>query len=50
LFQAAAIVIAIGAMFPQRLMWFILVPVLGVTVFLIVYSWREYEKEIGSSH
>jgi uncharacterized membrane protein len=51
LFKAAGIVILAGAFWPAYLLWFILIPTILVTIFLIVYSYVVYQKvgEIGES-
>ncbi len=45
LFYGSGVVILIGVPFPQYLIWFILVPIVGVTLFLVVYSYVVYERE-----
>lgn len=45
LFAVAGIVILIGALFPRYMMWFIILPIGVVALFLVVYSYVEYERE-----
>lgn len=45
LFKIIGIITLFGAFFPDYLTWFILIPVLGVTIFLFAYSYFEYQKE-----
>ena len=45
LFKIAGISALIGILFPKYGMWLVLVPVLAVTVYTIVYSYFEYNKE-----
>jgi uncharacterized membrane protein len=46
LFKALAAVIVIGMFLGKNSIWFILVPVLAVTIYIIVYSYFMYQKEI----
>lgn len=45
LFKIAGIVAFFGILFPTYAMFFVLIPVLFVTGYLIVYSYLEYRKE-----
>ena len=45
LFIASGILALLGAFFPDYAIWFILVPVLGSTLFLLVYSYILYQRE-----
>ena len=45
LFRIAALVVALGIIFPGSMLWFLLAPIVAVTLFLIVYSYVEYERE-----
>jgi uncharacterized membrane protein len=45
MFRAAAVVVMLGAFFPNYIMPFILAPVLGTSAFLILYSYLEFRKE-----
>jgi len=45
LFIASGILALLGAFFPDYAIWFILVPVLGSTLFLLVYSYLLYQRE-----
>lgn len=45
LFIASGILALLGAFFPDYAFWFILVPVLGSTLFLLVYSYFLYQRE-----
>ncbi|MHC5059673.1 MAG: DUF4019 domain-containing protein [Planctomycetota bacterium] len=51
LFKAVGIVILAGAIWPAYLLWFILIPTILVTVFLLVYSYVVYQRvgEIGET-
>jgi len=51
LFKAVGIVILAGAFWPAYLLWFILIPTVLVSVFLLVYSYVVYQKvgQIGDS-
>ena len=48
LFIASGILALLGALFPDYAFWFILVPVLGSTLFLLVYSYVLYQKETNA--
>lgn len=45
LFKVAGIIILLGMFFPGYAFWFILIPVIAVTLFAYVYSYQEYRKE-----
>jgi uncharacterized membrane protein len=45
LFKAFALVSLLGLLFPLYALWFVLVPVISVTIYLIAYSYFEYQKE-----
>ncbi len=45
LFRIAAVVVALGIVFPDYMLWFLIVPAGGVTLFVVVYSYIEYERE-----
>jgi uncharacterized membrane protein len=45
LFIASGILALLGAFFPDYAIWFILIPVLGSTLFLLVYSYVLYQRE-----
>jgi uncharacterized membrane protein len=45
LFKAAAVIALLGVAFPNLAFWFILVPVIAVTLFAYIYSYLEYRKE-----
>jgi uncharacterized membrane protein len=47
LFKVAGIVSMAGALFGPYALWFILVPVLAVSVYLVVYSYLEFRREKG---
>jgi uncharacterized membrane protein len=49
IFKAAGILAMLGAAFPQHAIWFILVPVILAGVYPLVYSYREYRREIEVS-
>ncbi len=44
LFKAVGIVILAGAIWPAYFLWFILIPTILVSVFLVVYSYVVYQK------
>jgi uncharacterized membrane protein len=45
LFILSGLLSLAGAFFPDIAMWFVFVPVLGVTLFLVVYSYVLYQRE-----
>jgi uncharacterized membrane protein len=45
LFIAAGVLALLGAFFPNYAIWFILVPVLGVSLFSVIYSYILYQAE-----
>ena len=45
LIKLSAIVALIGMFFGQYALWFVLLPIMGVMVYLVVYSYLEYKKE-----
>ncbi|MCD6450359.1 MAG: SdpI family protein [Thermotogaceae bacterium] len=45
LFKIAGIITFIGAFFPNWAVLFIIIPVISVTIYVIVYSYFEYQKE-----
>ncbi len=45
LFKLLAFVILLGLFFPKYLLWFILLPVIVVVLYLIIYSYLEYQKQ-----
>ena len=49
LFRAAGIAALLGILFPGYALLFILVPVLVVSLYLVVYSYREYREEMAAS-
>jgi uncharacterized membrane protein len=48
LFIASGILALLGAFFPDYAIWFILIPVLGSTLFLLVYSYVLYQRETNA--
>jgi uncharacterized membrane protein len=46
LFKIAGVISFIGVLAGEYAMWFILVPVLGVAVYTVMYSYFEYQKEL----
>ncbi len=46
LFKGAAIISLIGLFFRDYALWFLLIPVIGVSVYALVYSYFEYQKQI----
>jgi uncharacterized membrane protein len=47
LFKIAGIVAFAGIFFQNYAVWFILVPIISVATYTIIYSYIEYQKEIG---
>ena len=45
LFKLLALLILLGLFFPKYLLWFILLPIIIVVLYLIIYSYLEYQKE-----
>jgi len=45
LFKAAALVSLIGIFFPTYGIWFIIVPIIGASLWTVIYSYVEYQKE-----
>lgn len=45
LFRAAGIIMAFGILFPQYLLWFLIIPTAVVVLYLLIYSYVEYERE-----
>jgi len=48
LFIASGILALLGAFFPEYAFWFLLVPVMGSTLFLLVYSFVLYQRETNA--
>jgi uncharacterized membrane protein len=48
LYRIAGLTALLGIFFPDVAVLFILVPALGVSLYLVVYSYREYRKEQAS--
>ena len=48
LFILSGILSLLGAFFPDNAFWFIMVPILGSTLFLLVYSYVLYQRESKS--
>jgi uncharacterized membrane protein len=46
LFKAAGVLAMLGAAFPKQAIFFILVPVILAGIYPIVYSYREYQREM----
>jgi uncharacterized membrane protein len=46
LFKLAALISLVGVLFPDLGIWFILVPVLGVALYTIVYSYFAYQAVV----
>jgi uncharacterized membrane protein len=44
LFKIAAVIILLAVVFPDWLIFLLLVPLLGATVYLVAYSYYEYRK------
>jgi uncharacterized membrane protein len=45
LFKSAAIVSLLGIVWPEQFLWFLIIPVLAITVVLLAYSYFAYKKE-----
>ena len=48
LFIASGVLTLLGAFFPDYAFWFILIPILGSTLFLLVYSYVLYQRETNA--
>jgi uncharacterized membrane protein len=46
LFKAAGVIAFLGIFFPKRSILFVIIPVLLVTVYTLIYSYFEYQKEM----
>ncbi|MDD2666840.1 MAG: SdpI family protein [Methanocellales archaeon] len=46
LFKIAGIIVLCGAFFPKYVLFLVFVPVISVSIYMIVYSYFEYQKEI----
>lgn len=49
LFKATGALAMLSAAFPEQAVYFILVPLILAGIYPIVYSYREYQREIGGS-
>jgi uncharacterized membrane protein len=47
LFKIAALITAFGLLFEDYAIWFVLLPVIALSVYLVVYSYLEYQKEMS---
>jgi len=47
LFKIAGIIAFLGVLFPGYVLWTVLIPILTASLYLIVYSYFEYQKEVG---
>jgi uncharacterized membrane protein len=45
LFRISGVLVLFGALFPDYLLGFILIPVLGTALYLVLYSYLEFKKE-----
>lgn len=45
LFKISGIIALIGVVFPDQAIWLILLPIIASTVFIIIYSYVEYQKK-----
>ncbi len=50
LFKIAGVLALVGVFFPNYTFWFILVPVLGATLWSLVYSYIVYRREEKAAH
>lgn len=46
LFKLSALIAAFGLLFEDYAIWFVLVPVIALSIYLVVYSYFEYQKEM----
>jgi uncharacterized membrane protein len=46
LFKISSLIILLSLFFPNLTLLFTLIPILGVTIFVFVYSYFEYQKEV----
>ena len=44
LYKTAGIIAFVGILFPNYMLWILFVPLIGSTIFLILYSYFEYKK------
>ena len=49
LFKIAGIIAIAGLLFGRYSLWFVLVPILAVAVYLVVYSYLEFQREKGTT-
>lgn len=49
LFKIAGIIAIAGVLFGRYSLWFVLVPVFAIAVYLVVYSYREFQREKGTT-
>ncbi len=49
LFKIAGIIAIAGVLFGRYSLWFVMVPILAVAVYLVVYSYREFQREKGTT-
>jgi len=45
LFRIAGLIVALGIIFPDFMLWFLVLPLAGVILFALVYSYVVYERE-----
>lgn len=45
LFMISGVLALIGSLFGSNAIWFVMVPLLGSTMFLVVYSYMLYQRE-----
>jgi len=46
LFKISALIAVLGMLFEDYALWFVLVPIIAVSAYLVVYSYFEYQKEM----
>jgi len=46
LFKISALIAVLGMLFEDYALWFVLVPVIAISAYLVVYSYFEYQKEM----
>ena len=44
LFRIAGVIILLGIMFPEYSFWFVLIPVIAFSIYVVIYSYFEYQK------
>ena len=52
LFKITALIMLLGVVFPDRFFWFLFIPLIGSVIYLLIYSYMEYQKlgDHGDAH